>query len=50
MRVELRGAEEKREKLVVVETPHPVRACGLEVVGCLEVPREVQVFEEEVED
>lgn len=44
VRVELRGAEEEGEELVVVEAPDAVGAGRLEVVGCLEVPDEVEVF------
>ena len=33
---ELRGPEEEGKELVVVKTPHPVRASGLQAVGPLE--------------
>lgn len=44
------GTEYEGKELVVVETPDSVRSGGLEVVGCLEVAHDGEVFGKEFED
>ena len=45
---ELRAAEYVAEEVVVVEAPHPVAPCGLELVDVLQSPAEAQVPHEQM--
>lgn len=47
---QLRRPEDKRQEVVIVQSPDPMRPGGLQAVLQLQLPHEVDVVDEDAED